>query len=924
MNKNIAIIVFTVLILFSSVQVYSQAIKGKIIDAANSDPLVGAVVRVQGENIGAQADLDGNYEITDIKPGVYNLEYSYIGYQSKLLKDIVVTAGITTNLNISLNVDGIETEEITVESTPTLSNEQSLLTAQKNSAQIQDGISDQQIKRAPDAAASDVLKRVTGVNIVDNKFVFVRGTSERYSNTTLNGVLLPSTEPDRKSFSFDLFPSKLLENIIIAKSFTPDLPGNFSGGLVQLNTRDFVDGFTFGFETVGSILSGTTSDGNFYNYEAGQKKILFYNSGLDNGGRSLPSNFPSTNFSTPNNYGKTLTNNWNQNERKAPLNGGFQMTLGNNFSVLENPLGVLFSYTYRNAFANNDLQRNEYNSDTTSLVNYKGRSSEYFVLNGGILNLNYKLGNYNKFGIKNTVSISSEDRTQYYEGFSRVVADFDRKLYATDFTERSLYSTTVTGSHYLDNLSKLNITWNASYSETERNEPDTKTTFYQRELGTDDPYFAPLSRIATANVGQRFYSNLLDINRSLGANFDMQFLKFGKSNSKIKYGLLAVGTDRNFDARNFAPINVGSFLIGFEPIDTIFGAQNIDSTKLYYVEITDKSDQYTAVENLYAGYFMIDVPINKLRVIAGLRYEYDEQKLNGFVRQTGNPIYVNQRNNDYLPSINLTYALTENSNIRASATQTVSRPELREIAPFAFVDFVTEGQLAGNPELEESLVQNYDLRYELFPAAGEIASLSLFYKYFDQPIEKIIVPTLQTAIPSYTFGNAVGGAKNYGLEIELRKNLGFISKIIQDLSFNANLTLVNSQVNLEGLQTAVSEKERRLQGQSPYIVNLGLFYDNYDYGLSANVLYNLFGDKISEVGRSGFYDVMEQGRNVIDLLVAKTFLTNFEGKFSIRNILAEDQVFTQKFVINGNQEVTKQVRGITTGTSYNFTLGYKF
>ena len=923
MNKLLIVLIVTTIII-SAGTVYSQSIQGKITDATDSEPVIGAVIKVKGTTTGTLSDLDGTYKLDELTPGNYDLEIYYIGYNSKLIKSVKVLSGEVTKLDVSLTIDGLTTEEITVESDATLSNEQSLLSEQKNSAKIQDGISEQQIKRAPDAAASDVLKRVIGVNIADNKFVYIRGTSERYNNTTLNGVLLPSTETDRKSFSFDLFPSKLLENIIIAKSFSPDLPGNFSGGLVQLNTKDFADQFTFNFETTGSFFTGTTSKGNFYSYNAGQDKILFFNSGMDDGGRNIPSEFPSAKFSGPNDYGKSLKNNWGQNERKAPANGGFQLSVGNNFSVFKNPLGVLFAYTYKNGFKNEIIQRNEYNSDTTSLVNFKGRSSNYSVLNGGMLNLNYRIGDKNKISFKNTMSINSDDRTQYYEGFTRVTADFDRNIYATDFTERNLLSSQISGSHYLNKISGLNLTWNASYSESKRNEPDSKTAYYQRELGTEDPYFMPLSTIANANVGQRFYSKLYDISRGAGVNFDMDFLKIGNlRKSKIKFGGLATGTDRNFQARLFAPVNAGSFMIGYEPIERIFSPENMDSSKLYYVETTDISDKYTATENLYAGYMMFDIPLNKLRIITGLRYEYNEQKLKGFERGSGDTVNVNQRNNDYLPSLNLTYSLTGKSNLRGSVSQTVSRPELREIAPFGFIDFVTEGQLSGNPELKESLIQNYDLRYEIFPGAGEIASVSLFYKHFDQPIEKVIVPTLTAAIPSYTFDNATKGAVNYGVEFELRKKLGFISKHFSDISLNANLTLVNSKVDLEGLQTAVSEKTRRLQGQSPYTVNFGIFYDNYDLGLSTNLLYNRSGDKISEVGKSGFNDVMENGRDILDFSVSKTFLRNFEAKFTAKDILDQDVIFTQKFTLNGS-DVTKEVRRITSGTGYALSLSYKF
>lgn len=926
MKKNITLIFFSIMILMIFKDLRAQTIEGKLSDASNSDPLIGAVVRIQGTSYGSVSDPEGNYVIADIAPGQYDIEFTYIGYKSKFVRGAIVKAGEVTKIDIALSPEGILTEEITVEATPDLANEQALLSEQKNSSRIQDGISEQQMKRAPDAAASDVLKRVTGVNIIDNKFVFVRGTSERYNNTTLNGVQLPSTEADRKSFSFDLFPSKLLENIIITKSFSPDLPGNFSGGLVQLNTKDHADAFIFGFETVGSYLTGTTSKGNYYSYNAGQEKLLFFNSGLDNGGRSIPANFPDTKFSDANNYGKTLINNWSQNNRKAPVNGGFQLSLGNNFNLLSNPLSVLFSYTYRNAFVNEEIFRGEYNSDTSGLIQFTGRSSNYSVLNGGILNMNYKLGNNSKLNFKNTYSINSEDRTQYYEGFTRTSDYFDKILYGTDFTERILFSSQIGGSHYISDLSKLNLTWTASYSESERNEPDTKTTYYQKEEGSTDPYIAPLTTIANNNLGQRFYSKLYDINRNFGVNFEMNFLKLNKNQrTKIKYGVFAMGTDRNFEARSFAPKLAAFSNIGLQPIETIFAPENFDSTKMYMVEITDKSDKYSAVENNYAGYMMFDIPVNKLRIIAGARYEYNEQKLDGFVRTTGEPVKVNQRNNDILPSINLTYALNDFTNIRASATQTVSRPELREIAPFGYIDFVTGGQIAGNPELEESLIQNYDIRYEIFPDAGEIASVSLFYKHFDQPIEKVIVPTLvNTTIPSYNFANAKNGAVNYGIEFEVRKKLGFITNALKDVTINANISLVNSKVDLEGLQSSVSEKERRLQGQSPYTINAGLFYDNYVLGISANVLYNKYGDKIAEVGRTGFSDVYEQGRDLIDLSISKTFLKNFEVKFAIKDILDQDVIYTQKFTINDNEDIDKIVRKINSGTNYAFTLAYKF
>ena len=321
---------------------------------------------------------------------------------------------------------------------------------------------------------------------------------------------------------------------------------------------------------------------------------------------------------------------------------------------------------------------------------------------------------------------------------------------------------------------------------------------------------------------------------------------------------------------------------------------------------------------------MIDGYFDKFRFVAGLRYEYNEQKLTGFQRTTEDEIKVYEINRDYLPSLGVTYEMNSNTNIRASYSLTVSRPELRELAPFGFIDFITTGETSGNPELKESLVRNYDLRYEIYPEPGEIASVSLFYKKFDRPIERVIVPVQSGDFrPSYTYENATNGAYNYGIEIEIRKKLGFISKSLRDLAFNGNITLVNSQVNLEGLEIGSSETTRRLQGQSPYLLNLGLFYDNYDLGLSVNLLYNRFGERIAEVGKIGFSDVEEQGRNVVDFSISKSFLNRFEAKFAIKDILAEDQIFLQEYDLNG-QKFEKEVLKYSYGTNYGLSLSYKF
>lgn len=936
MNTNKILFVIAVLFSMFTYSSYSQdgKIVGKVYDGSSGGVLPDAVIKIEGTNKGTATDLDGTYLIDGIKAGEHKVKATYVGYVSQSIS-VNIKPGEVVTVDVILNPEGTVTDTVTVEAVRTNNNEAALLLKQQKSDKITDGISEQQIKRAPDAVASDVLKRVIGVNIVNDKFVYVRGTSERYNNTTLNGILLPSTEPDKKAFSFDIFPSILLDNIIISKSFSAELPGNFSGGLVQLQTKDFPDKFSLNFSTQGGITTETSTKGGFLTYNAGQKKWGFFNSGLDDGGRSLPSGFPNTAFRTQNNYGKLFRDNWQQDNIKAPLNGGFSLSFGGQANLLKNPLGFIFGYSYKNSFSNKIIERNEYNGDTTQIIKMNGRSSEYAVSNGGILNLSYKLGDNNKVSFKNTYSISSEDETEYMEGWRAVVfsaGDEDRKLYKTQFTERKLLSSIVSGNHYVKSLRNLNLVWKLSYSESNRNEPDMKRAYYRKERNSTDPYIVPLTTVPNANVGNRYFSTLLDINRNAGLDVEFDLLKIRKKDpvSKIKLGGFVVGTNRSFSARSFDPfLAFGSFVDITAPLEELYSPANIDSSKINYAEVTSFSDRYEAQENLYAAYISTDFPVGKFRFVAGLRFEYSEQKLQGFDRSSpliAVPVNVNLKTNDYLPSLNLMYSLNDKTNIRSSFSQTVSRPELRELAPFGFVDFVTDGDFSGNPDLKSSLIQNYDLRLEHYPNAGEILALSFFYKHFDQPIERVIIPTITSPVPSYTFENAENGAVNYGVEIEARKNLGFINKILKDFSLNVNLTLINSKVNLEGTGSASNELERRMQGQAPYTINAGLYYDNNDIGTSANISFNRQGDKIAEVGRVGFQDVMEKGRNLLDLSITQRLFKYFEVKLTAKDLLNEDQVFTQDVTVNAASKdlVERIVRRYKTGTNYSISVGYKF
>ncbi|MBE2257067.1 MAG: carboxypeptidase regulatory-like domain-containing protein [Ignavibacteria bacterium] len=926
MKKSYGVFGLVFLFLLLSNLSHSQTISGKVTDATTSEVLIDAIVKVKNMQAGAATDLDGRYLIEGLEPGTYDLEFSYIGYLSKTITGVTVTAGQNTVIDVALQIEGIQTEEIVIEATTSTANEQALLLEQKNSSKIQDGISEQQIKRAPDAAASDVLKRVIGVNIVNDKFVFVRGTTDRYSLTTLNGVQLPSSEPDKKAFSFDLFPSNLLENIIIAKTFTPDQPGSFSGGLVQVTTKEFPEALTYGINISNQYLSGSTGK-QFRTYDAGETSWLFLNSGLDDGSRQLPGDIPGNQLISQNYspeqlsaFGQSFRNDWGQTFKSAPVNSSFQLSIGNRFNIGENPLGVFAAYSYRTGFVNSDVTRTTYNTDFSLLDSLNGKKSTFEVLQGGIINLNLKLGLNNKITTKNTFSITSDDETSFSEGVIRRVSEdeYDSKLYYTRFAERVLYNTTLGGEHYLPKFGNVNISWVGSYSKSTRNEPDTKAMTYQRLGGSEDEYSARVGSVPASEGGSRLFTKLTDYNRTFNLNFDIPFIKLENNpQSKLKIGGYLNTTSRSYDARNFAPRLNGSFFLLFYGLDSIFKPDHFAPNRFVMNELTREEDNYSATEENYATYAMFDVPYNRFRFVGGARYEYNRQQV-GTLGRIGQPINSDLKNIDILPSLNITYSLNEISNLRVSVSQTVSRPELREISPSGYTDFLAGINVVGNPNLERSLVQNYDLRYEIFPGSGEIFSISAFFKHFNQPIEEVFSPGQNN--PEKTFENFKGGADNYGVEIELRKNLGFLSKTLKDFSFNGNLSLVNSKVNFEGITTGQTEDEnRRMQGQAPYTINLGLYYDNYNSGTSLNILFNKFGRRVAEVGNNGYNDIEEDGPALLDFTASQKIFERFEAKFSVKNILQQNRNYYQKI-----SDVEKLVRSISTGTGFSLSLGYKF
>lgn len=939
------IISFFILFSCSVTAAFSQdaIISGKITDGSTGDIMRSVTVELltkekQSTKKGAYSDVTGKYTIKKVQQGVYSLRFRYVGYETKLIENVEVPTGKNVTVNVTLSPETKKSEEVVVTARANKESKEAILAQRKNSAQVSDGVGQEEIAKLPDGDAGQALKRITGVTVVGDKFVYVRGVSERYNNTTLNGAALTSTEPDKKAFAFDMFPSEFLQSANVIKSFTPDMPGNFAGGLVQLNTIDFPQGFAF---KVG--LSSAYNDnvslksGAFQTYSGGATDWL----ASDDGTRALVSGMPSTSTELDNlirragnpeadngaaarewiALGRSFNSGvWKQDAIAAPINTGTSISYSNLFDIADNDFGIIASANYSNGYNINQIGRAGLSGAGNEQYNYAGSVSTRSMGWGGLFNMAYKLGGHSTVSFKNIYNQSADDEVVVLQG-NDYNQDRERRFYSAQFVEKSLYSGQVAGQHNLPG--DILTEWNGGFSRSTRNEPDLRRLRYSRQ--NDNELFSADVPSETAKgdgtVAGRFFSDLIDNAYTAGLNITIPV-----STAKIKTGALLERRDREFGARSFTIIQSKSIFPDVDPEginltaspDKLFDSTNFRANGLGIAEDSKKSDQYAADEQLNAGYAMVDMPFSigdeNFRIITGVRVENNTQRLPAVYTGDNQLISIERNTTDILPALNLIWKTSENTNVRVSGSQTLTRPNLREFAPFAFFDFQRQARVQGNTDLQRALIWNFDARYEYFPRPGEVLSVSTFYKSFQNAIEETILPS--SGNPVFSFQNASGTALNYGIEFELRKQLGFIAEDLENLGASVNVSLINSEVNVR--QGNLNDT-RPMWGQSPYSINLGLFYQHPDIGTQVNVGYNRSGERIIQVGLLGSYDfanphVYEQPRDVVDISLSQPIIAGLEARLVVRDVLNQELIWLQ-----GGRNVASNLRGRTL----NFSIGFK-
>ena len=926
--------IFLTLFMLATQAFAKGTISGKISDEKTGDPIIGATVVIQGTATGTATDVDGYFTLA-ADAGEYILEIKYIGYQQKNISDVVVKDGQVTSVNALIAEDDkTKLQEVVVTASLKKESINALYVLQKNAVAVSSGISADVIQRTPDRNTGEVLKRVSGASVQDGKYVVIRGLSNRYNLAMVNGALMPSTEPDKKAFSFDVIPSNLIDNIIISKTATPDMPGDFAGGVVQVLTKDVPEkdflnvGVNLGYNsqiTFKDITNNGMTAGQYFGF--GPDKALPSSFGSDfTDYRSLSTEKQAA-------AAKDLPESYTTTTGTALPNMGLQASGGKAIHTKNGAkIGAVLGISYRNGYnALPDLLRGNYQADNSVNSKNTDQQTRFSSNLAGLANLAYVKGK-SKYSFKNLYNrIYSY---QYYtrKGINRSTNQ-DIEMSSTIPSERQVVNTQLEGEHAIGEKN-IKLNWNLNYSNFTSDQNDLRTAFYARTVEFDDnnvpiveasePY-----KLVERN-SRRFFSTQNDNSYGGNLNVSYPFTMFSQKQT-LKAGYMGLYKDRTFNARvlQYEAYSASGLSeeIATAAAGDAFTSANIGPNGLKLVEITNPTDRYDANGLLNAGYVMLDNALSsKWRLTWGVRFESYSQNIQA-VTLSGQAIDKTDVFNDVLPSFNLSYSVNENAKLRLAASRTVNRPEFREIAPFQFIDFENLWTISGNPDLVRGNINNFDLRYEYYPSPGEALTAGVFYKNFENAIEAVM--DAQSNLDLFVFGYRNAKTANaFGAEVDVRKNLSFMGgqKWLENLILGANLTYVYSKVDVSSI-TGVAAAERPLQGQSPYLVNLSALYTDTKTGLSFSALYNRVGHRINIVGNTTIPSTWENGRDVIDLQISKSlFKERAELKFTVGDLL--NQPTTLYWNADGKDAYSKSgdviFQQFKLGTTYTLGFTYRF
>lgn len=874
-------------------------ISGTIKNLENNQAIAGARLFVRGKPFEAQTDKDGKY-LLKLPKGAHDISVIHRKFSTQTIKGLVVKNKATTQ-DFKLSPSGLELEEYVVLAPHVEGSLGALIEIRKNASNVADVLGSEQISKSGDSDAAASLKRVTGLTLVDGKYIYVRGLGERYSQTLLNGSTLPSPDPARRVVPLDMFPSGIIKNLVIQKSYTPDRPGEFGGGAILLETKTIPEEFFLKISTSLKYMPDDSGSSQF-TYAGGAKDWQ----GRDDGTRALPAPIASaiqggqrldecnlvvtTGCFTPEQltqFSKEMKRNYRTYERKETAPPSMSVAMGDRFKSGKFSAGILSSLRYSQEWDSESKIKRSYNlgnSQTGELTLDKSsqrESSEREIDVGGTLDFGVEYGKEHTISLGGLLVRKTTDTTEVSTGYDSDQTNLvfrDNKL---KWTERELSTYSVKGAHTLTAIGGIGFDWRVTKAKATLDEPDQREYRYY-----DDGSGYQFETRGDGN--RRIYSNLEDNNSDIGLDLKVPFGWFGRD-GLVKMGYNAIRKDRNSQIRRFKYEEqiAGSLAPELlkEELDTIFADENLGKDGFLLKEDTQPTDNYTADQEINATYAMVEMPLfSWIRIISGMRYEKSKQDVKTFklFDPDNNPDIAALETVDYLPVHSATIFLTPKMQIRAAYSETLSRPDFKELSTAPYHDVENDRIVVGNNNLVGSVIKNIDVRWEWYFERSENISLGIFQKHFDTPIEAVARNSTEGGI---TFKNALE-AKNLGAEVEFRKNFGFISGFLRDLSLAGNYSWIDSEVTISpqdaGLLTSTT---RALQGQSPYVINAQILYENKDRGTDIGLLYNIFGKRITEVGVLGMPDVYEQPFSQLDLVVGQKLSSHFAVNFKANNII---------------------------------------
>jgi outer membrane receptor protein involved in Fe transport len=904
-------------------------IQGKVVATDTGEPLGFAdVVLLPADTtmhpVGGPTNADGTF-LLEAPPGRYALKVRALSYAPKRIEGIVLQAGELLPLNTALTPEAIKVEEIVVEGEAGHNTEAGLLTARKKAASVGDAVSAEQVRRSPDKDAAEVLRRVTGLSVSDGKYVFVRGLGERYSSTEVDGVRIASPEQNKRVVPLDLLPVNLLDNIVVQKTYTADRPGEFGGGDVQVHTKDFPGRRTWSVSISQGYAEGETFKDRL-TYPGSRADIFGFGSGarrLPDAVRNvgLPPAQGSKNLGTLANMARDFRDAWGTNSTRAIPNGSYSASYGDELKLFGRPLGLIESWSLTRSSSRQDEQQRFYEGDANAIkYDYAVTRWTESAQLGGISALSYRLSPRHTLHLRGLYTNNADDEVRTYEGLdyngtSSSGGATTHRNTRLMYVQRSVLSGTVEGQHEFNRLHGTSLEWKLTRSQARRQQPDRREYNYDRFVFEGDPtvhwYFASL--------GSREYGDLRDDGWGATLNGAMPYRLGAWGRGKLTLGFDRQTKKRdNFYRRlKFTPNeNVRHSDL---PPDSIFAAGGFDGTPStgFIEDVTNNTlvvglDNYRADQRMTAGYVNVDVPFGaRVRANVGVRVERGYQDVRSFALFKPQQILSEGRldSTDWLPSGNITWAFTDLVNVRFAASRTVSRPDLNEMSPSPFLEYVGGMLIKGNPELKRAAIDNYDVRVEAFPGLSEVLAAGFFYKRLHQPIEQVIRGGTPHLLQPF---NSDEG-RNLGVELEARAGLARVWSRLKGLSISSNASLISSDVRLPRQSTILGSMHHPLQGQANYLVNAALGYAARGGRSDASIMVSAVGKRLYALGSTPLPDIYEQPVTTLDATLNVRAYRGARLKFGAKNLL--DPRIRQ---LQDGQEVSAYYKG----RSYSLALSY--